>query len=582
MNEAKSGISAYLSNADRHAYFVAADGLEYLELKNYLRERLVIRVSNFCYGDGLPDWDGLIESARKLTEDAICLGVGESAALSGNYRLINRLRSQTFPKKLVILCRGVKNFLLRMAADTPKFRKNLSVVESTESFSVTQYLPKLGVKTASKTFRELLRKLEDGATGTVEVSTELILEKVFRVKSAYEAVKLREPEMRVPRTALTDEQWQRVLSGDKTWSKYLCGFVEAFTNTYEQFAFEKSANFEEFEHNIFHALFKIEPDARNFDEMYRLRKNLVVGDEKHLTSYVEAAKRLGADGMHYLTDNTLLEFRAAIELATPLNRSVLEKNFPAVRRYLTDYEFGDERLTEYFRHYKEMKLFNIISEDFLSQVARNSAVRIYNELETRQAILERTGGGKLYWLDGLSADFLSYIELRFSEMGLRTRIRTARAELPTLTAMNKNFYEEWTQDKFPKNERLDKLRHETRKVSIYFCDELCIIEDVLNEITLALKNGETDRVILTSDHGSSRGAVICRGRTIKLNAAGEHGGRCCKIDGRDAKPKCAVASNGYYSLTNYNRIQGGRLDGAEVHGGATLEEVLVPVIEIFL
>ena len=118
-------------------------------------------------------------------------------------------------------------------------------------------------------------------------------------------------------------------------------------------------------------------------------------------------------------------------------------------------------------------------------------------------------------------------------------------------------------------------------MSIYFCDEIFIIEDVLNELSTLLKCGEADKIILTSDHGSSCGAVKYRGQTLKLNATGEHGGRCCKIDGRDAKPKDAVESNGYYSLTNYDRIQGGRLEGVEVHGGATLEEVLVPVIEIF-
>lgn len=583
MNEAKAKITAYLNGADKHAFFVAADGVDYLELKNFLRDSASVRVSDFCHGDGFPDCDAFIESARNLSCVAVCLGVGESAALSGNYRLINRLRSLTFSKKLVVLCRGVKNFLSRLVAANPKFRKNLSVVESAGGFSVTQYLPNLGVKTVAKNFRELLRILEDGATGTVEVNSELPLEKVFRVATAYDAIKLREPEFRAPRTALTEIQWRKVLSGDKTWSRYLRGFDEGFANEYEQFAFEQSANFEEFERNIFHALLKVNPSLREFDKLYRLRKVLVAGDEKYLSSYIEAAKALGADGLHYLTDNTRSEFQAAIELAeSAANRSVLEKNFPAVRKYLADYDFCDERLTKYFRRYKELKLFNIISEEFLSQVAQNSTARIYNEQETRQSVLERTGGGKLYWLDGLSVDFLSYIKSCVSEMGFRAKIRTARAELPTLTSVNKNFYEEWPWEKFPKNERLDKLRHETRKVMVYFCDELFIIDEALNEMTSALKSGETSKVILTSDHGSSRGAVICRGQTIKLRSTGEHGGRCCKIDERDAKPNCAVAANGYYALTNYDRIQGGRLEGVEMHGGATLEEVLVPVIEIFM
>ena len=581
MNEAKIKLSEYLSGTDKRAYFVAADGSEYLDLKNYLRELSTLRVGSFCYCGGFPDWDVFFDAAKSVSADTVCLGVGESAALSGNYRLINRLRSQLFSKKMVVLCRGVKNFLMRLAYENPKFRKNLSVVESAESFSVIQYEPSLQVKGALKNFRELLNKLADGVTGTIEVSSELPLEKVLRVATAYEAIKLREPELAAPSMALTEEQWRRVLRGDGTWSRYLRGFSEKFANAYEQFAFEQSANFDEFERNIFHALLKVEPNSQRFDELYRLRKFLVAKrGEKHLFGYVAAAKALGAEGIHYLTDNTQMEFRAAMELAA--NRSVLEKNFPAIRRYMTDFDFGDERLTEYFRSYKEVKLFNIGAAEFLTEVARQSELRIYNEQETRQAVLERAGDGALYWLDGLSVDFLGYIQARLPELGLRSRIRTARAELPTLTSLNKNFYEEWPSRKFPKNDRLDKMHHEARKVSVYFCDEIFIIEDVLSEISVSLKNGDTDKVILTSDHGSSRGAVLFRGQTLHLNALGEHGGRCCKVDKRDMKPKNAVEENGHYSLTNYDRIAGGRLEGAEAHGGATLEEVLVPVIEIFL
>lgn len=580
MNETKLNISRYLNSADKRAYFVSVDGAEYLELKNHLRGLSTIRVGNFCYGDVFPDWDGFFDATRSLTSDAVCLGVGESALLSGNHRLINRLRSQTFSKKVVILCRGAKNFLIRLAAENPKFRKNLSVIESTESFSVIQYEPKLQVDTALKNFRELLQRLEDGAMGTIEVSSELSLEKVLRISTAYEAVKYCKPEMQAPSTALTENQWRGVLYGEQTWSRYLRGFNERLANDYEQFAFERSNSFDEFERNIFHALLKLKPNSQRFDELYRLRKSLVATcDEKYLPSYVDAAKSLGADGVNYLTDNTRMEFRAAVELAS--NRTVIEKNFPAVRRYLTDYDFGDARLTEYFRRYKELKLFNIGAEEFLLQIEHQSELRLYNTQETRAAILERTGVGVLYWLDGLSVDFLGYIERRLSELGLRSRIQTARAELPTLTSFNRSFYDEWSFEKFPKNERLDEVHHNSRKVSIYFCDEIFIIEDVLNELSTVLKSGDVDKIILTSDHGSSCGAVKFRGQTLNLHATGEHGGRCCKIDGRDAKPKDAVESNGYYSLTNYDRIQGGRLEGVEVHGGATLEEVLVPVIEIF-
>ena len=67
-----------------------------------------------------------------------------------------------------------------------------------------------------------------------------------------------------------------------------------------------------------------------------------------------------------------------------------------------------------------------------------------------------------------------------------------------------------------------------------------------------------------------------------MKSAGEHSGRCCLINEMDEKPNCAAEENGYWVLANYDRFVGGRLASVEVHGGATLEEILVPVIEFSL
>lgn len=68
----------------------------------------------------------------------------------------------------------------------------------------------------------------------------------------------------------------------------------------------------------------------------------------------------------------------------------------------------------------------------------------------------------------------------------------------------------------------------------------------------------------------------------KMNSAGKHAWRCCPINELDEKPACATEENGWWVLANYDRFAGGRLDSVELHGGATLEEILVPVIEFSL
>jgi len=50
----------------------------------------------------------------------------------------------------------------------------------------------------------------------------------------------------------------------------------------------------------------------------------------------------------------------------------------------------------------------------------------------------------------------------------------------------------------------------------------------------------------------------------------------------DEKPDLASDGNGFWSLANYDMFRGGRKDTCEVHGGASLEEVVIPLIELTL
>ncbi len=98
-----------------------------------------------------------------------------------------------------------------------------------------------------------------------------------------------------------------------------------------------------------------------------------------------------------------------------------------------------------------------------------------------------------------------------------------------------------------------------------------------------LTGKEVAKVLLVSDHGASRLAVIneqeCK---WEMASKGKHSGRCCPIDEADVKSEYATQENGFWVLANYDRFKGGRKASVEVHGGATLEEVVVPLIEVEL
>ena len=65
-----------------------------------------------------------------------------------------------------------------------------------------------------------------------------------------------------------------------------------------------------------------------------------------------------------------------------------------------------------------------------------------------------------------------------------------------------------------------------------------------------------------------------------MESAGKHSGRCCPKSEIDVRPDSAADADDFWALANYDRFKGSRKANVEVHGGATLEEVVVPIIEI--
>ena len=62
---------------------------------------------------------------------------------------------------------------------------------------------------------------------------------------------------------------------------------------------------------------------------------------------------------------------------------------------------------------------------------------------------------------------------------------------------------------------------------------------------------------------------------------GEHSGRCCKAY-EEAEMEYVIEENGYFVRSDYGRYKGSRSANVEVHGGASLEEIIVPIITLKL
>ena len=113
-------------------------------------------------------------------------------------------------------------------------------------------------------------------------------------------------------------------------------------------------------------------------------------------------------------------------------------------------------------------------------------------------------------------------------------------------------------------------------------EELEVVRAALERAATKLQSGEYRKVIIASDHGASRLAVISPDVQIDSGACvSKSSGRYCQGGILPVAGNIAI-ENDYAVVADYSRFNGSRAASVEVHGGATLEEIVVPIIELTL
>ena len=151
----------------------------------------------------------------------------------------------------------------------------------------------------------------------------------------------------------------------------------------------------------------------------------------------------------------------------------------------------------------------------------------------------------------------------------------------------KEFLQGLDDDDWFKIDALDEMKHHSQIYNYQKCEypthlfaELDVIDEELRKIQSMLMQEIIEKAVIISDHGASRLAVLYGHEVpanIQLDESGRHSGRCC-LSEEDPHLPFAAYEDGYSVLANYDRFKGGRKANVEVHGGASLEETVVPVI----
>ena len=382
-------------------------------------------------------------------------------------------------------------------------------------------------------------------------------------------------------------------------------------NKYLTYVLLNSQSYDDFERHIYLDLADIDIQDSDFERALLERRRLLrkLPDNSSLViKYCEKLGRYQKNEIYYLSDDTERERYEFFRCLSTYDYS--EKEFEdavkgmskALTLYMTPFAFDVANtklaasdiqlhadLTEYFKQYKVQKLKNNINPKFLDIVNKYAVSRPYNKLQARSSIvshLNRTNM-QVFFFDALGVEYLSFVIAKCEEYGLMSEVHIGRCELPSITVKNKEFLQYFDDGDWFKIDDLDEIKHHSQiynyqkcEYPIHLFEELEIIDTQLRRIQSMLMQGIMDKALIVSDHGASRLAVLYGHETpaaIKLDESGEHSGRCCPAES-DPGISFAAYEDGFSVLANYDRFKGGRKANVEVHGGASLEEVLVPVI----
>lgn len=619
LSRANRQIKAYLSSDNPYPYFVSVDGSdEYKSVVIEYQSCSQIYISKYCeQDDSFPNVDRLFADIRALDRNCMLLGIGESITLGcdGASTLLNKLKDLVLPHKLIVLCRGIRSSIRKIDESDQKFNaRRFTVIDSSVDYYVVRLADNVPFPSnkaqfpIEQGFRKLLTYLEYGNSGEVLTKSSLPLKNIREIRSCYMLLREEGRISEVNESALPEECWRSYLEDDNLegyglteWRTYLKLLVDGTSSPYLQLVLSKSKNYETYQKMLMQGLLYVDVDDAHFGMLYADRKRLLEKElgEADMVTYVAEARRMGRGRVHYLTDITKVERRAIVEdIATygeiPDDIDVV---YPALASYLFDYVFNCDNgnlFTDYFAKYKRQKLLNEIEPAFLQQVLdlAQDGNRLYNALESRNSVVEQVSSPDafLYWVDALGVEYLGYIQERAQALGLSMNTHIARASLPTLTYLNKDFFESWVGDKYAMK-KFDELKHDgeegaegkTGELPTHIVRELEIIDEFMSFALSQLASRKSRRFVIASDHGASRLSVIYDSENKwAMQTKGEHSGRCCPTNEIDERPYCATEENGYWVLANYDRFKGSRKAYVEVHGGASLEEVLVPIIELTL
>ena len=342
-----------------------------------------------------------------------------------------------------------------------------------------------------------------------------------------------------------------------------------------------------------------------FEQYYKDRKRILAAMQavptERFWNLLSSISRI--DALSCLTCLTDIERKTIFEIMADFSYQqrnlvlpVIQQVYPALYYYLqNDKQPNSAGLSpkheQYFGEYKWLKATDTLTEDFVSKVNRIALEKGSSvfQMESRNHFVTKHYDAQtsILFVDGMGVEYVDYLAHLFSDLDEQrysVSFEAGYCTLPSVTEINKDFMNDRNTVDPPLRE-LDELKHANNTHPESLIKQLQILDGLKNRV-LGLLVGNTHRIIIAADHGTSRMAVKVRNteydntypkpETVSIYKYG----RFC--EGTDDEPKYPTAINYNERLifADYSRFvqTGAPID--EIHGGASLEEWIVPIITV--
>ncbi len=380
-------------------------------------------------------------------------------------------------------------------------------------------------------------------------------------------------------------RWQDMDEFDR-WLLFHWGKLELNDNSYLHYVLQNSPNFQAFEDRLWSAVFDMDDiTIKIIKERVEILRRTNIPQPPNLISRV----RKISDPIRRLKVLTGITFEEKKEILTNLAScfkesidfekllKIIEITYPELYYYLRYPILDDEFLDNYMRVYIRAKLMNEYINDLKTLSEKLKNLNIY-KYKSRNEALEKYKC-KQIWVDGLGVEWIGLIYNWLRSRNYTVNFEIVRANLPSTSEFNQ----------IPcdaiKEVDLDAIFHrQDRDYPENIVDELERVSAILKEKVEPLI-GMYGEVIITADHGATRfSAWIDRRIDIESVEKVERNGRYVVTSSRppdNDEYYVEMYDGKYYVISKTHAVfKGGRRTKGENHGGATPEEVLVPIMHV--